>query len=355
MSDPEQIVNQIRTVAWTLSKASADGVLDVPGEYIWAYPNDATFQSVRERSRSIFSSGNSIKDPQVIEFIQNNNTNRHMLDPWITKKFEEFWPHWIMAGNNHALQNLNLFSYAGYSLGTQESFLNFYMMNKDRRFRTFRGDYWWHMDIWTKVGFKWSYIEDDDIRPGDVCICSCPFALTGSRHPELSRLIQDCDRVGVELLLDFIYLPNSMDTEVDIDLSADCIQTITFSMSKTFPVQCAKIAIRMCKNKPQDPMQMSNDENINNRLGSGLGLDIMQNFPVDYMVEKYRSAQQHWCRRLSLEPTKVVHFALGPDYTDYGRSGVVNWCSPFNEQQNRYNLGMLYENENLLRTVGLCD
>lgn len=143
--------------------------------------------------------------------------------------------------------------------------------------------------------------------------------------------------------------------EVDIDLSADCIRTITFSLSKTFPVQCAKIAIRFCKEKPQDPMQMSNDENILNRLSSGLALEIMNRFPPDFMVNKYQTAQQHWCQRLDLEPTPVVHFAIGPNYTNWGRSSSQNWCSPFNNQQNRYNLGMLYENENLLKKIGLYD
>ena len=155
-------------------------------------------------------------------------------------------------------------------------------------------------------------------------------------------------------MVDFIYLPNSYQA-VDIDLSADCIDQITFSFSKTFPVQCAKIAVRMCKTKPQDPMQMSNDENICNRLSAGLALDIIQKFPVDYNVKKYLDRQTYWCNRLGLKQTRVVHFGLGDDYTSFGRSDSAAWCSPFNEQQNRYNLGMLYENENLLRKIGLCD
>jgi hypothetical protein len=354
MQNIEQSINQIRTLAWTLSLASAEHKLDVPGEYIWAFPQDSRFWSVRDRYRSIFSSGNSIKDPEVIDFIQHANINHHLLDPWITSRFEEQFVSWIQTGTRYRLNNLSLFQYAGYSQGTQETFLNFYIMHKDQRFRVFRGDYWWHMDIWNKAGFNWAYIEDDEIRPGDVCICSCPFALTGEKHTQFDWLIETCDRLGVELLVDFIYLPNSTDT-VDIDLSADCIKTITFSFSKTFPVQCAKIAMRMCKQKPQDPMQMSNDENILNRLASGLAVEIMQRFAPDYMVDKYQHRQQYWCHRLGLQATPVVHFALGPNYTAWGRHEQLNWCSPFNEQQNRYNLGMLYENERLLEKLGFCE
>ena len=354
MQNIEQTVDLIRTLAWTLSVASAQNKLDVPGEYVWAFPDNLRFWAVRDRYRSIFSSGNSIKDPEVIDFIQSTNINHYLLDPWITAKFEEQFVSWIQTSSRYSLRNLDLFTYTGYSQGTQEAFLNFYIMNKDKRFRVFRGDYWWHMDIWTKAGFRWAYLEDDDVRPGDVCICSYPFALTGRKHQEFDQLVDICNRSGVELMVDFIYLPNS-NHEVDIDLAADCIRTITFSFSKTFPVQCAKIAVRMCKNKPQDPMQMSNDENILNRLASGLAVEIMQQFAPDHMVIKYQHKQRYWCDRLGLESTPVVHFALGPNYTAWGRQEQLNWCSPFNEQQNRYNLGMLFENEGLLRSVGLCD
>jgi len=226
------------------------------------------------------------------------------------------------------------------------------LFNADRRFRVFRGDYWWHMDIWSRIRANWAYIEDDNLRPGDICICSYPFALTGDKHQNFDWLVDQCNHLGIELLVDFIYLPNSINA-VNIDLSAECIQQITFSFSKTFPVQCAKIAVRMCKTKPQDPMQMSNDENICNRLSAGLAWDIIQQFPPDFNVKKYRDQQLYWCNKLKLQPTKVVHFGLGTDYTSYGRTDSVAWCSPFNQQQNRYNLGMLYENQNLLKNLHL--
>ena len=54
-------IEQIRTLAWTLAMASAENRLDVPGEYVWAFPKDISMDEVRARSRSIFSSGNSIK------------------------------------------------------------------------------------------------------------------------------------------------------------------------------------------------------------------------------------------------------------------------------------------------------
>lgn len=347
-------ISAVKKLAWTLATASATDQLDIPGEYVWAFPRNNSFHEVRARSRSIFSSGNSIKDPEVIDYVQSCALSKHLLNPWVVNEFETEFVDWIQSGPRYQLHNLDLFKYAGFSAGTQESFINFYLFNRDRRFRVFRGDYWWHMDIWSKTNIEWAYIEDDDLRPNDICICSYPFALTGDKHQDFDWLVDQCNHLGIELLVDFIYLPNS-NHAVDIDLSADCIKQITFSMSKTFPVQCAKIAVRMCKIKPNDPMQMSNDENICNRLSAGLALGIIQKFPVDYNVTKYLSRQNYWCQRLGLRATKVVHFALGNDYTNHGRDKSTSWCSPFNEQHNRYNLGMLFENERLLEKLGLCD
>jgi len=352
----DQQLELINRISWALSVASSGNVLDVPGEFIWAYPKDSFFYEVRSRSQSIFSSGNAIKDPEVNTFVSNlTNITQYLHDPWTVNKFQEAFPSWIESGSRYRLENFNLFKYVGFSQGTQESFLNWYLMHKNKRLRVFRGDYWWHMEIWTKGNFNWSYIDDDpEIKKDDACLCSYPFALTGNKHPQLDWLIEQCDRVGAELLLDFIYLPNSNNV-VNIDLSAECIKEITFSLSKTFPVQCAKIAVRMRKSKPSDPMQMSNDENICNRLSGGLALELINRFPVDYMVTKYLAKQDHWCTRLGLEKTPVVHFGLGKNYTQTGRKRELNYLSEFNEQQNRYNLGMLFENETLLKKLNLYE
>jgi hypothetical protein len=343
-------MQDIKQIAWALSLASARHQLDVPGEYVWAFPDSDRFDAVKVRARSIFSSGNSIKDPTVIDHVQGLDINRHLLDPWICKTFEERWPSWIQSSPHYQLNHLDLFAHTCYSQGSQESFLNFYFVNREKRFRIFRGEYWWHMQIWENLGLRWSYIEDDDIQTGDVCMVSFPFAMAGDQHPRYTWLVEQCQHRGVELLVDFIYLPNSMDQAVNVDLSPDCIRTVTFSLSKTFPVQCAKIAVRMSKDKIMDPMQVSNDENVANRLACGLGVDIMDAFAPDYMVNKYRHQQQHWCQQLGLTASKVVHFAFGQPYTD-----KTHWFSQFNEQHTRYNLGMLYENTELLKKLGLYD
>ena len=337
----------IKEIAWILAQASATKQLDIPGEYIWTYPTK-DFRDIRIRHTSIFNSGNSIKDKDIIEFTQTLDVANYLKDPWISNKFEDYFTYWLAQGKYYTLDNLNLFKYNGYSAGSQESFVHFFFTNRDKRFRLFKGEYWWHIDCWEAMKMNWAYIEDDDIRENDVCILSYPFAVNGDKHVQTDWLIEECNKKNVELLLDFIYLPNSKDC-VSIDLSAECIKQITFSLSKTFSAaQPAKLAIRLLKEKPHDIMQISNDENISNRLSAGLALALCEKFAVNYIVDKYSSEQEHWCDRLKLQKTKVVHFGMGDVYHNQ-----PNAFSKFNIQHNRFNLGMLFENKELLTKVGL--
>ena len=340
----------IADIAWTLTVAANTNQLNVDGEYLWSCPKPYNFTDLRGRSKSIFSSGNAIKDQCVIEYMRSININHCLQKPTTVDEFQDYFVYWLNNGSYYNLQNIELFTHKTFSSGSQESFLNFYIMNKNKRFRVFRGDYWWHMEIWDALGLNWCYIEEDDITNGDICLLSYPFAHTGDKHAYTDELINTCNRLGIELLIDFIYLPNSINC-VDIDLSAECINTITFSLSKTFPVQTAKIALRLSKHDINDPMSISHKENISNRLSAALGLAVIKKFDIDYNVNKYVDRQQNWCKILGLQPTKVVHFAIGEDYTSFGRQDKL-WFSEYNIQHNRYNLGILYENEELLKQLG---
>jgi hypothetical protein len=355
MGQIKQDTDKITKIAWTLMLASAQNKLDVPGEYLWNIPTSADFDEIRGKSWGVYSSGNCIKDKQMIDYTNTVNLNKYLRDPWIVKKYEEYFPVWLKECPRFDFSGLEDFKYSCFSQGSQEYFLNFYMQHREKRFRVLKGEYWWHMEVWKNLGLQWAYIEDDDIKPNDVVIISFPFARLGDEHPQQKNVMDQCERLGVPVMLDFIYLPNTTYDKLQIDLTPTCIESLSFSMSKTFPVANARVAIRMTRKKMHDPMQISNDENVSNRLASGLGFECMQNFKIDYMVSKYLEEQKHWCALLGLNPTKVVHFAFGDPYTQNGRSYKKRFFSDFNDQQNRYNLGPLFANKTLLHSLGYYD
>ena len=355
MPDTAQDNHKITQIAWLLMVASTQNKLDVPGEYLWNIPANGKFHEIRSKTWSAFSSGNCIKDKPIIEFIENVNPSKYLRDPHIVKRFEEFFPHWLTSCARFKLDGLEQFKHSCFAQGSQEYFTNFYLMNRHKRFRIFRGEYWWHMEICDKMGLRWAYLEDDVLSKDDVVILSHPFANLGDEHPQYKDLIHQCERMGVPVMLDMIYLPNSTEEQMTIDLNPTCIKYLSFSLSKAFPIANARVALRMTREKILDPIQISNDENVSNRLATGLGLEMMQAFEVDYMVKRYAQEQQHWCKALGLKPTKVVHFALGEPYTEVGRDKNKRFFSKFNDQQNRYNLGPLFVNKKLLQECGMYE
>jgi len=352
MSEIKQDTDKITKIAWALMTASVQNKLDVPGEYLWNIPVSHDFNEIRSKTWGVYSSGNCIKDKELIHFTDSVNPSKYLRDPWVVKRFEEYFSIWLKACPRYRFKGLDDFKHSCFSQGSQEYFLNFYITHRNRRFRIFKGEYWWHMEVWKKLGLNWAYIEDDDIDANDVVIISCPFARIGDEHPRQKELIEQCEKIGVPVMLDFIYLPNTTFDYLQIDLTPTCIKSLSFSLSKTFTVANARVALRMTREKVNDPMQISNDENVSNRLATGLGLECMQRFKIDYMVEKYHSEQIHWCKKLGLTPTKVVHFAEGKPYTDIGRMNGKRFYSEFNDQGNRYNLGPLFSNKKLLTELG---
>ena len=332
----ETNISRIKKVAWVLATAN------LGGEYKWNHINDNSFDSIYLRTTNIFSSGNAIVDPVFETWKRTINVTKYLDDCFIVNKFYDRIIPYLNSSEYFKIKDTSVFTNMDYSAGSQETFLNYMMLNKSKRLRLFKGDYWWHLDICDSLGIDWAYIEDDDLLDTDFVIFSCPFALTGSPHINMIDILEVCEHRGIEVLVDLIYMPNYK-SAYEIDLGYECINTITFSFSKTFPMQTAKIAVRLQKKATRDPLSISNNENIENRLALGLGVNIMDNYPINYMVNTYKDLQDKWCNLLGLVPSNVIHFAHGSDYVN--RS---NQYSKYNIQTSRYNLGMLYQNDDWL-------
>ena len=93
----------IADIAWTLTVAANTNQLNVDGEYLWSCPKPYNFTDLRGRSKSIFSSGNAIKDQFVIDYMRSININ-HCL--------QNFDFDYIYRTNLSSVLNLNkLYSY----------------------------------------------------------------------------------------------------------------------------------------------------------------------------------------------------------------------------------------------------
>jgi hypothetical protein len=147
----------------------------------------------------------SSRDQFIREFTQIDSGST-MLAESIKQEFVETYQGWMFEGFN--FKNTNLYKHACFTQGTTESFAHFYIRYRNGyRLRLKKADYFYHQmmkSLWYSDKFSW--LDEDKIRPGDVVLVSLPFSDTGDKPEELDQLLDDCDQLGVPVMLDLAYL-----------------------------------------------------------------------------------------------------------------------------------------------------
>ena len=188
-------------------------------------------------------------------------------DERIAARFVSRYSEWVQSSTLNRLSGLRAFPAACFSQGTTESFTLFYAKHSARRFRCLKGEYFFHHLSWRNHYPGWAFVDSaNPIAPGDAFVISLPFSDTGGKHPEMEALIERCDVHGVPVLVDCVYLGLCRDIEFNLD--RPCIEAVTFSLSKVFPVAHARIGLRLTRRDDDDPLFFMNKENYVNRIGS---------------------------------------------------------------------------------------
>ena len=178
--------------------------------------------------------------------------------------------------------------------------------------------------LWYSDNFAW--LDDEPIKEGDVVLLSVPFADTGAVPSSLEKLLCDCDKLKVPVMLDLAYLNLAVDLE--FDLSHPCIEYVVSSLSKVFPIENHRVGIRLQKEPFEDQIYVINEYNYNyiNLLSAYLGTAMMKKFSADYVFNKYHDKQLALCQKLDLVPSYCVYFGI--DYSgrfrEYNRGGNGN-------------------------------
>ena len=130
--------------------------------------------------------------------------------------------------------------------------------------------------------------------------------------------------LNFKILLPYINIAKN----IEINLNHPCIEYITSSLSKVFPVENHRIGIRLQKEMFEDPLYVVNETNYNylNMCSVYLGLNMMNYFGATYIYDKYLDAQKKYCEMLDLAPTSCVYFGLDHNnkYPEYNRGGETN-------------------------------
>lgn len=280
-----------------------------------------------DKRSMIFGGSASVNDPDVVSFIKSHAFYDDIWNDSITRQYCDIYRSWIQSTKLNALQGLEKFPYSVYSNGTTQSFDMFYIKNKERRFRCFKGEYVYHKLAWRNNWPDWTFIDDDDIDLNDAVVVSLPFSDTGNEHQLLKTVLKRCEEKRVPVLIDCVYF--GCCANIDFDFTSEAITDVTFSLSKSFPVAHARIGIRFSKVDDDDLMFVYDKFNYTNRIGAGLGIKLMQQFDSDYIYKKYQQKQEYCCKLLDTKISDTVYFAVDAKnvFPQYNRGADTNRLS----------------------------
>jgi hypothetical protein len=270
-----------------------------------------------------FGESTAINDPEALVVI---NRTKLDLTTDLSAEFCEEYKKWISSTERNTIRGLENFSFECYSNGTTESFDKFYIKNRARRFRCFKGEYVYHRLVWRNSWPNWVWLDDECLDSNDAVVVSLPFSDTGSKHRLHEALLDQCNEKGIPVLVDCAYF--GICDNIDFNFNHTCITDITFSLSKVFPVAHSRIGMRLTKTDDDDSLFVTNKIGYINRFGPQLGLELISKFGPDYIFNKYRQQQLDLCFEHSVTPSDTVLFGIGGDtWKEYNRGTATNRLS----------------------------
>jgi len=258
-----------------------------------------------------------VQDKEVLKFLLENPAESNHRD------FVNNYYKWMQVP--HSINGIDKFNSLSYCNGSTEAFDKFYHKHMHRKLRFLRGEYFYHQ-IMGKRYFKQSTYIDDDIliTQDDVVVMSVPFSDTGCVPKNYTKIMEACESLKVPVLLDMAYINLAIDLQINVDYQ--CIDTITTSLSKVFPVAYSRIGMRMQRENLDDTLDAYEQNSYLNTHSVNIGHALIKKYEADYSYHKYRKQQLSFCNMLDLTPSDS--FIFGIDYDnksqEYNRGGPSN-------------------------------
>ena len=246
-----------------------------------------------------------LKDQLVNAIIKSIGAN-WLEDDYVVPHYLKRYREWIESTQLNRVLGLDNFPSVTYSQGTTESFDKFYLRNRNRRFRCFRGEYLYHELTWQNLGYDWAYIDDQELQANDAVVFSLPFADTGNQK-HTQELLDTCVSLDIPVLIDSAFF--GICSDIDFDYSHPAITDVTMSLSKPFPVYGMRIGIRFSKDTT-DGLNIYGNTHYVNKFGAAVGIQLFNRQTPDYIFARYRDQQLAWCEKYNLAASNCVTFGL---------------------------------------------
>lgn len=274
--------------------------------------NDLSFFNIRSQTNGFYIGSKAENDNEFSNWLSIELSKLNILDYTNSghelDAFENSFAKWLLSHSSSNINGLELFE-PDFSQGTTQAFDSFYYRHRNKRFRCFVGEYFYHIKTWIATGTNWSWTDGKDLTPGDALVISVPFCDTVSLHEDLNDILLHCSVNDIPVLIDMCYYPISH--RVSIDLSYQCIDTVAFSLSKAWPVGNLRIGVRYTKKTVFDGQKLHSQIRYNNNLSALIGNMIIRHFPPDWVYNTRKDKYKKICNVLGLSPTLSPNFGVG--------------------------------------------
>lgn len=234
----------------------------------------------------------SIETKEFLWFAEGN--------PKIREEFIRTYRRWITDSSSFVALGIGAFEAPYYANGVTEGYDIFFREHAGRRFRVFKGEY-----PYTALSVSnWTYIEEDEIRPGDAVLMSVPFYAHGGVPQGAEEVLKSCAELDVPVFIDAAYFGTCY--RQSFDYGHPAIEMVGFSLSKAFNVQSFRIGLLLARKSLPYLEEIQVAANYFNKVGAYVGLKLMESFSADYMPEAYRRRHQMACYRLGLLPSSCI-------------------------------------------------
>ena len=282
----------------------------------------------------LHKAGRPIPDSKIYEFVQKSvkDSANYLYERELHPLFLEKFKIWIQNSTNNTIIGLDEFKELTYVHGTSQSFDNFYFAHNGKRLVTLKGDFLYH-ELSVKRKILHHHYEKNLLESGDFMIISVPFSDSGNEPNNLEEILNECEQKNIPVWIDAAYMV--MAGDITLDLRYECIQGISFSLTKGFyGCERLRIGVRMKRVYEDDGIDVANSMSMVSAVGCYVGYEIMNKYSADYIYNTYRKRQELLCEELDLVPSKSVIFGLGDKFdkkhdmynrgTDYRRICLSN-------------------------------
>ena len=241
-------------------------------------------------------------------------------------QYDRAWRNWLGSSSYNSGQALDQMPYSSFCHGTSPAFGEFISRHPQRRIRVSRSDF-----IISKILAKAYqrdivWIEDQPLAANDCVIVSMPFSGNGSWLPDIDALLDAADHLGVPVMIDAAYFGISFG--ISYPLHRPCVTDFVCSLSKNLYCNDIRVGIRFTKHAVDDGVSVAQImANCFNRLNAVIGIELLNKFSHDWLVNKYLAQYFSICDRLTLTPTNTLTLALGDEsQQEFLRGDYVRVC-----------------------------